>query len=101
MARKASHPSTTRPAPSRTLPRIELTAAQADPETTPTRMNAVAQRPQPSVVSAMWMVTKRTPWYRNKLTSVFGGVRAIEQSSYFVFEAQKRRYSYAAGRKGS
>jgi len=50
---------------------------------------------------AMWMVTKRAPWYRNKLTGVFGGVRAIEQTSYFVFDAQKRRYSYATGRKGS
>ena len=35
------------------------------------------------------MVTKRALWYRNKLTSVFGGVRVIEQSSYFVFEVTK------------
>ena len=43
----------------------------------------------------MWMVTKREKWYRNKLTSVFGGVRLFEQDSYFVFRAIKKRAVYA------
>jgi len=37
------------------------------------------------------MVTKRLPWYRNKLTSVFGGVKIFEQDGYYVFIAEKRR----------
>lgn len=43
----------------------------------------------------MWMVTKREKWYRNKLTSIFGGVRLFEEDSYFVFQAIKKRASYA------
>ena len=43
----------------------------------------------------MFMVTKRREWYKNKLISVFGGVRIYEQDGYFVFEAQKRGASYA------
>jgi len=43
----------------------------------------------------MWMVTKRETWYRNKLTSIFGGVRLFEQDSYFVFRAIKKRATYA------
>lgn len=38
----------------------------------------------------MVMVTKRLDWYKNKLTSVFGGVRVQETDGYFVFCAQKR-----------
>lgn len=37
------------------------------------------------------MVTKRLPWYRNKITAVFGGVRVFEQDGYYVFVAEKRR----------
>lgn len=37
------------------------------------------------------MVTKRLPWYRNKLTSVFGGVKVFEQDGYYVFVAEKRK----------
>ncbi len=37
------------------------------------------------------MVTKRFLWYRNKLTSVFGGVKVFEQDGYYVFIAEKRR----------
>lgn len=37
------------------------------------------------------MVTKRLIWYRNKLTSVFGGVKVYEQDGYYVFVAEKRR----------
>lgn len=51
------------------------------------------------------MVTKRRDWYRNKLVSIFGGVRIEEIDGYFVFIAQKRGQRYAnasvraAGRK--
>ena len=37
------------------------------------------------------MVTKRLLWYRNKITSVFGGVKVFEQDGYYVFIAEKRR----------
>ena len=51
------------------------------------------------------MVTKRRDWYRNKLISVFGGVRVHEAGGYFVFEAERRSASYggdkAAGKTGS
>lgn len=46
----------------------------------------------------MWLVTKREDWYRNKLTSIFGGVRVHRNAEYFVFEAQKRQHSYAGTR---
>ncbi len=48
-----------------------------------------------TIGGAMWMVTKRGPWYANKLRSVFGGVRAIETNGYFVFEAIRKSTSYA------
>jgi 16S rRNA (guanine1207-N2)-methyltransferase len=38
----------------------------------------------------MVMVTKRKDWYKNKLTSVFGGVQIIEVNGYYVFIAEKR-----------
>lgn len=38
----------------------------------------------------MVMVTKRKDWYKNKLTSIFGGVKVIEVNGYFVFIAEKR-----------
>ena len=38
----------------------------------------------------MIMVTKRLDWYKNKLTSVFGGVRIQEIEGYYVFTAEKR-----------
>jgi 16S rRNA (guanine1207-N2)-methyltransferase len=37
------------------------------------------------------MVTKRLAWYRNKISSVFGGVKVFEQDGYYVFVAEKRR----------
>ena len=37
------------------------------------------------------MVTKRLTWYRNKITSVFGGVKVFERDGYYVFVAEKRR----------
>ena len=38
----------------------------------------------------MIMVTKRLYWYKNKLTSVFGGVKVIESDGYYVFISEKR-----------
>ena len=38
----------------------------------------------------MVMVTKRLDWYRNKLSSVFGGVTVKEKDGYYVFLAEKR-----------
>jgi len=49
----------------------------------------------------MMMVTKRLDWYRNKLRSVFGGVRVREIDGYFVFEAEKRSSRYAGALKRS
>ncbi len=36
------------------------------------------------------VVTKRLAWYKNKLTSVFGGVKITERDGYYVFISQKR-----------
>jgi len=36
------------------------------------------------------MVTKILDWYKNKLTSVFGGVKVHEINGYYVFVAEKR-----------
>lgn len=39
----------------------------------------------------LYMVTKRLDWYKNKLTSVFGGVKVKEaEDGYYVFRAEKR-----------
>lgn len=48
-----------------------------------------------AVGGKMVMVVKRALWYRNKLTSIFGGVREQEVLGYYVFTAQKRAESYA------
>lgn len=39
----------------------------------------------------MVMVTKRLEWYKNKLASVFGGVKVYEVGGYYVFVAEKRQ----------
>lgn len=39
----------------------------------------------------MIMVTKRKEWYKNKLISVFGGVKVTEICGYYVFTAEKRK----------
>lgn len=39
----------------------------------------------------MIMVTKRLDWYKNKLTSIFGGVKIYEINGYYVFLAEKRK----------
>lgn len=38
----------------------------------------------------MVMVTKRKDWYKNKLASVFGGVKVVEVNGYYIFIAEKR-----------
>lgn len=48
-----------------------------------------------AIGGAMWMVTRRDAWYRNKFSSIFGGVRVAETGGYFVFEAVRRRADYA------
>jgi 16S rRNA (guanine1207-N2)-methyltransferase len=44
---------------------------------------------------SMYIVTKRKPWYQNKLRSIFGGVHVRELDSYFIFEAAKKSFTYA------
>ena len=46
----------------------------------------------------MIMVTKRKDWYKNKLISIFGGVKIKVIDGYFVFIAEKRSSAYAKGR---
>ena len=48
-----------------------------------------------AVGGELWMVTRREPWYRNKLAAIFGGVQVYPDAGYFVFRAQKRRDAYA------
>jgi len=43
-----------------------------------------------AVGGKFYMVTKRETWYKNKFTSVFGGVTVRERDGYFVFIAEKR-----------
>jgi|TARA_Y100000310_G_C20681205_1_gene816071 16S rRNA (guanine1207-N2)-methyltransferase len=43
----------------------------------------------------MAMVTKRRKWYRNKLSSIFGGTRVQEVDGYQVFESVKLQSNYA------
>jgi len=45
------------------------------------------------------MVTKREAWYRNKLASIFGGVRVHPDAGYFVFEATRTSTTYANRRR--
>ena len=44
---------------------------------------------QLAIGGRMVMVVKRLLWYKNKLTSVFGGVRIKEIDGYYILEAQK------------
>jgi len=52
-----------------------------------------------SVGGRMLMVTKRLDWYKNKLTSVFGGVKVFEEDGYFTFIAEKRQNVFASKQK--
>lgn len=47
---------------------------------------------------SMYMVTKRKDWYKNKLISVFGGVKIFEEEGYYIFVSQKRDVRYAMKR---
>jgi 16S rRNA (guanine1207-N2)-methyltransferase len=38
----------------------------------------------------MIMVVKRLDWYKNKLTTIFGGVRVVEEDGYYILTAEKR-----------
>lgn len=48
-----------------------------------------------AVGGKLLMVTKRRDWYKNKIISIFGGVKIVEQDGYFVFIAEKRSADYA------
>jgi 16S rRNA (guanine1207-N2)-methyltransferase len=43
-----------------------------------------------SIGGKMVMVVKRLDWYKNKLSTVFGGVRVIEEDGYFILISEKR-----------
>lgn len=43
-----------------------------------------------SIGGRMVMVVKRLDWYKNKLTTIFGGVRVIEDDGYYILTAEKR-----------
>lgn len=45
------------------------------------------------------MVTKRLAWYKNKLTSIFGGVKVHEINGYYVFVVEKRIQSKKVNEK--
>lgn len=38
----------------------------------------------------MVMVVKRLDWYKNKLTTIFGGVRVVQDDGYYILIAEKR-----------
>lgn len=48
-----------------------------------------------AVGGRMLLVTKRKDWYKNKMISVFGGVKIFEEDGYFIFVSIKRSDSYA------
>lgn len=52
-----------------------------------------------AVGGKMYMVTKRKDWYKNKLISIFGGVKIDEIDGYYVFMAQKKTTSYSSKKK--
>jgi len=43
----------------------------------------------------MYFVTKRKDWYKNKLITIFGGVKINEIDEYYVFCSEKRSTQYA------
>ncbi|MBU3189062.1 methyltransferase [Clostridium bowmanii] len=47
----------------------------------------------------MFMVTKRKDWYKNKLISIFGGVKISEIDGYYVFMAEKKTTTYSNKKK--
>ena len=47
----------------------------------------------------IYMVTKRKEWYKNKLVSIFGGVKISEIDGYYVFMAEKKSTTYSNKKK--
>lgn len=47
----------------------------------------------------MYMVTKRKDWYKNKLISIFGGVKITEIDGYYVFMVEKKTNAYSSKKK--
>mgnify|MGYP001599322604 CR=1 FL=1 len=47
----------------------------------------------------MYMVTKRKDWYKNKLVSIFGGVKITEIDGYYVFMSEKKSTTYSSKKK--
>jgi len=43
----------------------------------------------------MYMVTKRKEWYKNKLISIFGGVKIWELDGYYIFMGIKKSDTYS------
>jgi len=43
-----------------------------------------------AVGGRMALVTKRLDWYRNKMKSIFGGVKVFEAEEYYIFVSEKR-----------
>ncbi|MBU3159103.1 methyltransferase [Clostridium frigoris] len=52
-----------------------------------------------AVGGRIYMVTKRKDWYKNKLVSIFGGVKITEIDGYYVFMAEKKSTSYSNKKK--
>jgi 16S rRNA (guanine1207-N2)-methyltransferase len=52
-----------------------------------------------AIGGALFMVTRRLDWYRNRLTAIFGGVQVRETAGYFTFRAEKRSARYASARR--
>jgi len=46
----------------------------------------------------LFMVTKRLDWYKNKLTTIFGGVKISETEGYYIFNAQRRQAARGGGK---
>ena len=49
----------------------------------------------------MFLVTKRLDWYRNKMESVFGGVKVYEEDGYYIFVSEKRKKNAPKGKKNT
>ncbi|WP_026883762.1 class I SAM-dependent methyltransferase [Clostridium akagii] len=47
----------------------------------------------------MYMVTKRKEWYKNKLISIFGGVKITEIDDYYIFMSEKKNKTYSSKKK--
>lgn len=52
-----------------------------------------------SLGGRMYMVTKRKDWYKNKLISVFGGVKISEADGYYIFMAEKQTVTHPSKSK--